>query len=312
MAEAYLSLLAERGIEYLFAKRGTDFVLVDPGAGCDQCQGDHAAVVRSCRWRTGEPESPPRWHTAITSRPATGGPCRSMSSVGTPPTASTRCSMPRATRDRCCSPPGARRCRNITTAAALHRHPLGPGVLSHQAATRREACKWDYEAPQRRISSRDVVDRALETAQAGPDGPVYQTLFFPRRSRNSVSRQLPAAPSARCRSWHRGPSRGAADIWRKPSGLSSSRAPAHASRLARLRSANSPSDLRFPSSSSAPSPFGRGPPSDAGRLQPSPHLQEADVSNQSDVPWISTGAKFKGGGGGGGGGFWRLPMRSFP
>jgi acetolactate synthase-1/2/3 large subunit len=170
VAEAYLTLLAERGIEYLFANAGTDFApLVE-------------AFAKAAR--TGAPAPKPVLAThenlavsmahgwaMVTSRvPAV----MVHVSVGT---ANAVCGVFNAARD------------NVPMLFTAGRSPLTeaglPGArdvyihwaqeMFDQAGMVRELVKWDYEL-RNGEQLETVVDRALAVAASEPKGPVYLSL----------------------------------------------------------------------------------------------------------------------------------------
>ncbi len=170
VAEAYLTLLAERGVEYLFANAGTDFApLVE-------------AFAKAAR--TGAPTPKPMlathenlalsmahgWAIATGRVPAV----MVHVSVGT---ANGVCGVFNAARD------------NVPMLFTAGRSPLTeaglPGArdvyihwaqeMFDQAGMVRELVKWDYEL-RNGEQLETVVDRALAVATTEPKGPVYLSL----------------------------------------------------------------------------------------------------------------------------------------
>ncbi len=170
VAEAYLTLLAERGVEYLFANAGTDFApLVE-------------AFAKAAR--TGAPAPKPvlathenlalsmahGWAIATGRVPAV----MVHVSVGT---ANGVCGVFNAARD------------NVPMLFTAGRSPLTeaglPGArdvyihwaqeMFDQAGMVRELVKWDYEL-RNGEQLETVIDRALTVATSEPKGPVYLSL----------------------------------------------------------------------------------------------------------------------------------------
>jgi acetolactate synthase I/II/III large subunit len=204
VAEAYLTLLAERGVEYLFANAGTDFApLVE-------------AFAKMAR--TGAPAPKPvlathenlalsmahGWAIATGRVPAV----MLHVSVGT---ANGVCGVFNASRD------------NVPMLFTAGRSPLTeaglPGArdvyihwaqeMFDQAGMVRELVKWDYEL-RNGEQLETVVDRALALATTEPKGPVYLSL-----PREVLAEPLPGfaydAPSRRVAAAPPGPDQGAID-----------------------------------------------------------------------------------------------------
>ena len=169
-AEAYLALLADRGVDYLFGNAGTDF----------------ASVIEALsKAQLGEAKSPtpvtvPHENVAVAMAHgyylATGRPQAVMLHV-TVGTANGVCGIMNAARER------------IPMLFSAGRTPITeeglPGARSiyihwaqemfDQAGMVRELVKWDYEL--RNLEQLEtVVDRALTVAMSEPRGPVYLTL----------------------------------------------------------------------------------------------------------------------------------------
>jgi len=204
VAEAYLALLAERGIEYLFANAGTDFAPLVEGFA-------KAA-------RTGMPVPQPVLAThenlalsmahgyAIVTRKVPA--VMVHVSVGT---ANGVCGALNAARD------------NVPILFTAGRSPLTesglPGArdvyihwaqeMFDQAGMLREIVKWEYELRNGQ-QLETVIDRALSVATTPPGGPVYLSLPrevlaapLPGFSYDMPARRLAAAPP--------GPDKGAID-----------------------------------------------------------------------------------------------------
>jgi acetolactate synthase-1/2/3 large subunit len=181
VAEAYLTLLAERGVEYLFANAGTDFApLVE-------------AFAKAARTGAPVPQPVLATHENLALSMAHGwamvtGRVPAVMvhvSVGT---ANGVCAVFNAARD------------NIPMLFTAGRSPLTeeglPGArdvyihwaqeMFDQAGMVRELVKWDYELKNGR-QLETVVDRALAVATSEPKGPVYLSL-----PREVLAEPLPA------------------------------------------------------------------------------------------------------------------------
>ena len=195
VAEAYLALLAERGIEYLFANAGTDFApLVE-------------ALAKSARTGTPAPRPLLATHENLALSMAHGYAMVSGRvpavmvhvSVGT---ANGVCGVLNAARD------------NVPILFTAGRSPLTeiglPGArdvyihwaqeMFDQAGMLREIVKWEYELRNGQ-QLETVIDRALAIATTPPKGPVYLSLPrevlaapLPGFSYDSPARRVAAAP----------------------------------------------------------------------------------------------------------------------
>ena len=169
-AEAYLELLAARGVEYLFANAGTDFAPIIEAYARRGAQGQarprpmtvpHEVVAvgmaHGFAMVTGRPQAV-MVHVIVGTANALGG-------------------IMNAARSNVPMLMSAGR-NPITESGALgsRDRPIHWAQESFdQAAMVREFVKWDYEL--RSMSHLEtVVDRALAIAQAEPQGPVYLTL----------------------------------------------------------------------------------------------------------------------------------------
>jgi len=169
-AEAYLTLLADRGVDYLFGNAGTDFASVIEALSKAQL-GESKAPT---------PVTVPHENVAVAMAHgfylATGRPQAVMLHV-TVGTANGVCGIMNAARER------------IPMLFSAGRTPItedgSPGARSiyihwaqemfDQAGMVRELVKWDYEL--RNLEQLEtVVDRALTVAMSEPRGPVYLTL----------------------------------------------------------------------------------------------------------------------------------------
>ena len=169
-AEAYITRLAERGIDYVFANAGTDF----------------APIVESLARNPGTGNKMPRFmivpHENVAMAMAhgyyriAGKPAAVMVHV-TVGTANALCGLMNASRD------------NVPVLLAAGRTPLteSGSIASRnrsihwgqesfdQGGMVREYVKWDYELRSGQPVEA-VVDRALDIAMTEPRGPVYLTL----------------------------------------------------------------------------------------------------------------------------------------
>ncbi|MDR3568675.1 MAG: thiamine pyrophosphate-requiring protein [Syntrophobacteraceae bacterium] len=169
-AQAYLQLLSERGVEYLFANAGTDFAPLIDAFACFAARGP----------TTLKPIAVPHENVAVAMAHgyylATGKPQAVMVHV-TVGTANALNGIINAARDRI--PILLTAGRTPITESGLHG---GRDLCIHwaqesfdQAGMIREYVKWDYEL-RNFTQLESVVDRALEIAMSEPKGPVYLTL----------------------------------------------------------------------------------------------------------------------------------------
>ena len=170
VADAYVALLADRGVDYFFANAGTDFAPIIEAFAKAETLGTPAP----------EPIAVPHENVAMACAMgytmATGRPQVVMvhTNVGT---ANALCQMLNVNRLKMPMIVTAGR-----TPFSEDDRPGGRSIDIHwtqemydQAGMVREAVKWDYEL---RSGSqiRAVVDRAFNLARAQPSGPVYLTL----------------------------------------------------------------------------------------------------------------------------------------
>lgn len=197
VAEAYLALLKDRGVDYLFGNAGTDFASVIEALSKSVAEGTAAPT----------PITVPHENLAVAMAHgyylATGKPQAVMVHVNVG-TANGICGVMNAARE------------NVPILFTSGRTPIneeGPAgarsIFIHwgqemfdQAGTVREMVKWDYEL---RTSQQleTVVDRAVNLAMTAPRGPIY--LALPREvlaekpgdfSYDSPSRHQAARPPA--------------------------------------------------------------------------------------------------------------------
>lgn len=170
VAEAYLTLLAERGIDYLFANAGSDFGPIIEGLTRAGSGAGLAPTPITC------PHENTALHMAIGYYLVTGRMQAVMvhTNVGT---ANGLMGLMNASRG------------GVPMLYSAGRTPINEDTyqghrdmdinwtqeMFDQAGVLRESVKWDYElrnAPQLET----VVDRALSVARSEPSGPVYLTL----------------------------------------------------------------------------------------------------------------------------------------
>jgi acetolactate synthase-1/2/3 large subunit len=171
VADAYLMLLADRGIDYLFANAGTDFAPLI----------ESYAKLESTGARTPKPVTVPHENVAVAMALGyylkTGKPQAVMVHVNVG-TANALCGIMNASRG------------NVPILFTAGRTPFTEqgGVtgqrtgeihwaqeMRDQRAMLREFVKWDYELPNAHVLE-STVDRALNLAMSEPKGPVYLTL----------------------------------------------------------------------------------------------------------------------------------------
>src|SRR3954447_4384782 len=197
VAEAYLALLAERGIEYLFANAGTDFAPIVE------------AYVKAAH--TGLPAPKPliATHENLAMSMAHGYAVAS----GKVPAVMVHVSV--GTANALCGVFNAAR-ENVPILFTAGRSPLTeeglPGArdtyihwaqeMFDQAGMLREMVKWDYEL-KNGVQLETVIDRALTIATSPPQGPVYLSLPrevlaapLPGFAYDSPARRVAASPPA--------------------------------------------------------------------------------------------------------------------
>ena len=169
-AESYLTLLKDRGVDYLFGNAGTDFPSVIEALSKSVARGTKAPT----------PITVPHENLAVSMAHgyylATGKPQAVMVHVNVG-TANGICGIMNAARE------------NVPILFTSGRTPLyeegaagARSIFIHwgqemfdQAGTVREMVKWDYELrSERQLEA--VVDRAINVAMSEPRGPIYMTL----------------------------------------------------------------------------------------------------------------------------------------
>jgi acetolactate synthase-1/2/3 large subunit len=171
VADAYLQLLADRGIDYLFANAGTDFAPII----------ESYAKAQALGFRVPKPITVPHENVAINMAQGyylmTGRPQAVMVHVNVG-TANAMCGLINSWRG------------NIPMLFTSGRTPYAeegglpgersgeihwPQEMRDQRAMAREFMKWDYELPNGQVLE-TAIDRALNIAMSEPRGPVYMTL----------------------------------------------------------------------------------------------------------------------------------------
>ena len=204
VGEAYLTLLAERGVEYLFANAGTDFApLVE-------------AFAKAARTAAPIPKPILATHENLALSMAHGWAV----ATGRVPAVMLHVSV--GTANGVCGIFNAAR-ENVPILFTAGRSPLTetglPGTrdvyihwaqeMFDQAGMVRELVKWDYELKNGE-QLETVVDRALAVATSEPKGPIYLSL-----PREVLAEPLPGfaydAPSRRVAAAPPGPDQGAID-----------------------------------------------------------------------------------------------------
>ena len=197
VSDAYVALLADRGVDYLFGNAGTDFAPLIEAFAKAKSLGTPMPVPVTC------PHENTAMHMAIGYYLITGRPQAVMVHVNVG-TANGINGLLNAARG------------NVPVLFTAGRSPTNEDqVFGHrsldihwtqemfdQAGMVREAVKWDYEL--RNVNHlKAVVDRALNIAMSDPRGPVY--LALPREvmaapadefSYSGPSRHQPSTPSA--------------------------------------------------------------------------------------------------------------------
>jgi acetolactate synthase-1/2/3 large subunit len=197
VADAYLALLADRGVDYLFANAGTDFAPLIEALAKAQALGTAHPTPIAC------PHENTAQHMAIGYYLATGRPQLTMMHVNVG-TANGMNGLLNASRG------------NVPMLFTAGRTPTNEHTLKghrsldihwtqemyDQSGMTREAVKWDYEL--RNVEQLEtIVDRALSVIMSDPKGPAY--LALPREvlawevdefTYTSPGRIKPASPAA--------------------------------------------------------------------------------------------------------------------
>ena len=197
VADAFFKLLADRGVNYLFANAGTDFAPVIEAYAKAEVEGGDVPA----------PLAIPHENVAVSMAHGyyltTGRPQAVMVHVNVG-TANGICGLINAARDNV--PIIFMAGRTPLTETELHGSRSGSihwaQEMFDQAGMVREAVKWDYEL-RNGEQVEAVIDRAIEVAMSEPRGPVY--LSLPREvlgyeieefSYQSPARRVLASPAA--------------------------------------------------------------------------------------------------------------------
>ncbi len=289
MAEAYLTLLAERGIEYLFANGGTDFAPMNEALAAIAEKGTRprlkvvtvahenvaAAMAHGYYLMTGRPQMV-MFHT----------------NVGT---ANGINALADAARDHV--PMIFTAGRNPITESGF-KGSRDTGIhwaqeMFDQAGMVREFCKWDYELRNgEQIEA--VVDRAIEITTSEPCGPVY--LSLPREVMSArMSEFTFTSPARRAFGTVPGPTQ--EQIARAADMIAAAERPLIIARENPRVAGNADALADFADRFALPiveyRSIANGVPTDHPMMlgyDPGPHLKEADaiLLIESDVPWIPT------------------------
>ncbi len=197
VADAYLAVLADRGVDYLFANAGTDFAPLIEALAKAQALGTVTPTPVTC------PHENTAQHMAIGHFLVSGRPQMTMVHVNVG-TANGLNGLLNAARGYI--PMLFTAGRTPTNEETLKGHRSldihWTQEMYDQAGMVREAVKWDYELRNGEQVA-GIVDRALSVAMSEPQGPVY--LSLPREvlaaemaefSYDSPTRIHPAAPPA--------------------------------------------------------------------------------------------------------------------
>jgi acetolactate synthase-1/2/3 large subunit len=171
VADAYLQLLADRGVDYLFGNAGTDFAPLI----------ESFSKLRAGGIKIPEPITCPHENVAMGMAQGfyarTGRPQAVMVHVNVG-TANAMCMLINAYRGNIPILFSAGRTpfsETATLPAARTGEIHWPQEMFDQRAMVREVVKWDYELPNAEVLE-TAVDRALNSAMSYPRGPVYLTL----------------------------------------------------------------------------------------------------------------------------------------
>ena len=170
-AEAYLELLASRGVEYFFGNAGTDFAPIIEAYAKRAAQGQVLPRAITVAARDHRHRHGPRLRHGHRPAPGGDGP-RDRGHRQRAGRHHQRRPLQRADPGHA---PGARRITEDELLGGRNRHIHWAQESFDQGAMVREFVKWDYEL---RMGGQleTVVDRALAIARSEPQGPVYLTL----------------------------------------------------------------------------------------------------------------------------------------
>src|SRR2546427_4216177 len=188
-AEAYLELLAARGVEYLFANAGTDFAPLIEAWAKRLAQGQAlpkpvtvrdetpaVAMAQGYAMVTGRPQAV-MVHVIVGAANALAG-IINAARVGVPMLFTA----------------GRNPITEVGMPGARNRPIHWAQESFDQAGLAREFVKWDYEL-RNFLQLETVVDRALAIASAEPQGPVYLTL--PREVLSEAQESFEYSPTSR-------------------------------------------------------------------------------------------------------------------
>ena len=170
VADAYLAVLADRGVDYLFANAGTDFAPLIEALAKAQALGTPHPTPIAC------PHENTAQHMAIGYYLATGRPQLTMMHVNVG-TANGMNGLLNASRGNV--PMLFTAGRTPTNEHSLKGHRSldihWTQEMYDQSGMTREAVKWDYEL--RNVEQLEtIVDRALSVMMSDPKGPAYLAL----------------------------------------------------------------------------------------------------------------------------------------
>lgn len=171
IADAYLEILSDRGVDYLFANAGTDFAPLIEAYSKAEARGS----------KVPKPVTVPHENVAVGMAMGyflkTGRPQLVMVHVNVG-TANAICGIMNAWRGNLPVIFTAGRTPFTETGPMLGRRSgeiHWPQEMRDQGAMLREFVKWDYQLPNGYVLE-TAIDRALNIATAEPKGPVYLTL----------------------------------------------------------------------------------------------------------------------------------------
>jgi acetolactate synthase I/II/III large subunit len=289
VAEAYLTLLAERGVDWLFANGGTDFAPIVEALAALEAKGARPRVNVVSVGHENVAASMAHGYYLMTGRPQA---VMFHVNVGT---ANGINALANAARDQ------------VPILFTAGRNPLSEmgrrgardtGIhwgqeMFDQAGMVRELCKWDYELRDG-DQLEDVVDRALEIATSEPCGPVY--LSLPREVLSAPMRDFTFAPRPR-RGFGTAPGPTPDALFRAAEILAAAERPLIFARATGRLAANAAALAEFAGRFGFPvieyRALANSLPSDHPMMlgyDPLPCLREADaiLALDSDVPWIPT------------------------
>lgn len=197
VSDVYLEILADRGVEYLFANAGTDFAPLIEALAKAQALGTPHPQPITC------PHENTAQHMAIGYYLATGRPQLTMMHVNVG-TANAMNGLLNASRGQV--PMLFTAGRTPTNEDTLKGHRSldihWTQEMFDQAGMTREAVKWDYEL-RNAEQVETVIDRMLSVTMSDPKGPAYLSLprevlaiEMERFEYESPGRVQPTAPSA--------------------------------------------------------------------------------------------------------------------